>query len=167
MADRSEAPWAATASSSGLSSDPSWSSTTPVSDEDVSAQPADATPHSKRHVPPANWSEEEEGDDSDDHDLTGVSANLRTSLKIIRDPNRTAFDVLPSGETLGSFANRHAIDRYARKVESKRERARETRLKKRKSVKSLRRPEKTALVGYGRLTGAHLESQAVPGVGAR
>lgn len=62
-----------------------------------------------------------------------LSSNLRSSLKIVRDPGKTAYDVLPTGETLGSFANRNAVERYARKVESKRERARETRRKKRKA----------------------------------
>jgi hypothetical protein len=62
-----------------------------------------------------------------------MSSNLRGSLKIVRDPSKTAFDFLPTGETLGAFANRHAVDRYSRKVESKRERARETRRRKRKA----------------------------------
>jgi hypothetical protein len=39
--------------------------------------------------------------------------------------------MLPTGETVGAFANKHAVERYSRKVENKRERARETRKKKR------------------------------------
>lgn len=74
--------------------------------------------------------------------------NLRSSLKIIRDPTKTAFDHLPTGETLGAFANRHAVDRYARKVKSKRDRARETRLKKRKLDKSKNSSKET----YGTIT---------------
>jgi len=77
---------------------------------------------------------------SDDGDSTGaqpdptdLTSNLRGSLKIVRDPSKTAYDFLPNGETLGAFANRHAVDRYSRKVESKRERARETRRRKRKA----------------------------------
>jgi hypothetical protein len=81
-----------------------------------------------------------EDDDEDDDDETSVSnVNLRQSLKIIRDPSKNAFDMLPSGETIGTFANRHAIDRYSRKVENKRERAREIRLKKRKLTKTIRK----------------------------
>jgi hypothetical protein len=60
------------------------------------------------------------------------TADLRCSLKTLRDPSKTAFDLLPSGETIGSFANRCAVERYTRKIESKRERARETRRRKRK-----------------------------------
>lgn len=60
-------------------------------------------------------------------------SNLRSSLKLVRDPCKTAYDFLPNGETLGSFANRHALERYKRKVESKRERARETRKRKRRA----------------------------------
>lgn len=70
---------------------------------------------------------------SDDEMGDNMSSNLRGSLKIIRDPTKTAFDILPTGESLGAFANKHAVDRYSRKVENKRERARETRKKKRHS----------------------------------
>lgn len=73
------------------------------------------------------------------------TTNLRSYLKIIRDPSKTAYDLLPSGETIGSFANRHAVDRYARKVKSKRERARETRMKKRRVGTS----KKSAKETYG------------------
>jgi len=101
-------------------------------------------------------------DDDNDEDMATMSANLRSSLKVVRDPTKTAFDVLPTGETLGSFANRHAIDRYARKVESKRERARETRMKKRKLVKSIqRRKEKTPI--YGHIGGACLSREIADG----
>lgn len=105
-------------------------------------------------------------DDPDEDEGQTSSANLRSSLKIIRDPAKTAFDMLPSGETLGAFANRHAIDRYARKVESKRERARETRLKKRKLTKSIaRRQEKTRLV-YGNIGGSCFSREIADGIGA-
>lgn len=67
---------------------------------------------------------------------------LREYLKIVRDPSKTAYDMLPSGETIGEFANRHAVERYARKIESKRERARESRRKKRKAGKLYSRPKK-------------------------
>ena len=100
-----------------------------------------------------------------DEDMAVCSANLRTSLKIIRDPSKTAFDMLPSGETLGAFANRHAIDRYARKVESKRERARETRMKKRKLVKSIQRRKEKAIPVYGHISGSCIPSQITNGVG--
>lgn len=62
------------------------------------------------------------------------SANLRFALKIVRDPSKTAFDKLSSGDSLGTFANLYALRRYARKVEAKRDRARETRKLKRKNV---------------------------------
>ena len=64
------------------------------------------------------------------------SANLRCFLKIVRDASKTAFDLLPSGETLGAFANKHAVARYSRKIENKRERARESRRFKRKHRKN-------------------------------
>lgn len=57
--------------------------------------------------------------------------SLRATLKIVRDSNKTAYDLLPSGETIGSFANRQAVERHLRKVENKRERARESRRRKR------------------------------------
>ena len=69
--------------------------------------------------------DEEEEDEDDDDDV--ASANLRAALKIVRDPTKSAFDYLPTGETIGAFANRHAIARYSRKIENKRERARESR----------------------------------------
>lgn len=128
-----------------------------VSDEELTT----LGPHPDAMVLDDMEAEEEE----DDEGQTG-SANLRSSLKIIRDPAKTAFDMLPSGETIGAFANRHAIDRYARKVESKRERARETRMKKRKQVKSLlRRQEKTRLV-YGNISGSCFSREIANGVGA-
>ena len=71
-------------------------------------------------------------DDDDTAVQNEIAANLRTSLKVVRDPCKNAFDLLPTGETIGAFANKHAVDRYIRKVENKRERARETRRKKRK-----------------------------------
>ena len=64
-------------------------------------------------------------------DSLAVQVRLRQTLKIVRDPTKTAFDRLDSGETLGSFANFHAVERYKRKVESKRVRARVTRKLKR------------------------------------
>lgn len=59
--------------------------------------------------------------------------HFRGLLKIVRDPDKNAFDTLPNGETIGGFANKYALERYSRKVESKRERARETRRLKRKT----------------------------------
>ena len=76
-------------------------------------------------------SDEEEEEGEGEHDTT----NLRISLKIVRDPTKTAYDLLPSGETIGAFANKHALARYARKIENKRERAREIRKKKKKIAK--------------------------------
>jgi hypothetical protein len=95
--------------------------------------------HFNRNVQ-AHWNREV--DMRDMHDVqnampltqgTIAESDLRLSLKIVRDPTKTAFDVLPSGETIGEFANRHAVERYTRKVENKRERARESRRKKRRS----------------------------------
>jgi hypothetical protein len=63
---------------------------------------------------------------------TFSTAHLRCALKIVRDPTKNAYDHLSSGETIGNFANIYAVERYRRKVESKRERARETRKLKRK-----------------------------------
>jgi hypothetical protein len=60
-----------------------------------------------------------------------VDIEIRVCLKIVRDISKTAFDLLPSGETIGEFANRYAVERYTRKIESKRERARECRKIKR------------------------------------
>jgi hypothetical protein len=93
-----------------------------------------------------------DGDDDDDDDDksdkipshakpadAALSLHLRSSLKIVRDPSRTAYDLLPTGETLGSFANRQAVDRYARKVEQKRHRAAQTREQQRKQTKAKKR----------------------------
>lgn len=57
--------------------------------------------------------------------------DLRLALKMVRDINNHAWDVLPNGELIGEFANRHAVRRYSRKVENKRLRARETRKQRR------------------------------------
>lgn len=56
-----------------------------------------------------------------------TESNLRIQLKIVRDPSKTAWDMLPSGITVGEFANAHAVDSYIRKVDSKRMRARQKR----------------------------------------
>jgi hypothetical protein len=64
-------------------------------------------------------------------DSLATQVKLRQTLKVVRDPTKTAFDRLASGETLGSFANFHAVERYKRKVESKRVRARVNRSLKR------------------------------------
>jgi len=74
------------------------------------------------------------GSDSEDEEEYDTT-NLRISLKIVRDPTKNAYDLLPSGETIGAFANKHALARYARKIENKRERAREIRKKKKKNAK--------------------------------
>jgi hypothetical protein len=74
---------------------------------------------------------------SDDED---APANVRIMLKMVRDPSKTAYDLLPNAETVGAFANRHAVDTYIRKIVMKREKARETRKRKRKS-KSKSKPE--------------------------
>lgn len=58
-------------------------------------------------------------------------SNHRAILKIIRDATKTPYDLLPSGETIGSFANRHASERYRDKIEKKRVRAREIRKRRR------------------------------------
>lgn len=57
--------------------------------------------------------------------------HIRTFLKIVRDPSKTAYDELPSGRTIGSIANELAISRYKRKIERKRAQTRETRSRKR------------------------------------
>lgn len=75
-------------------------------------------------------------DDQEDPDEGGGgvnSQNLRTNLKTVRDPTKTAYDLLPSGESIGSFANKHAVARYRSKIEGKRQRARETRKQKKKN----------------------------------
>ena len=61
-----------------------------------------------------------------------VNLKIRTYLKSIRNLKNTPYDTLPTGESIGSFANKHAVFKYSKKIESKRERARETRRKKRK-----------------------------------
>lgn len=66
-------------------------------------------------------------DDDDEHE----SANVRALLKIVRDPSKTAYDLLPNGETLGSFANRHAVENYIHKNNVKRQNAKEFRKRKR------------------------------------
>ncbi len=58
---------------------------------------------------------------------------LRGCMKMVRDPSKTAFDLLPTGETIGSFANKYAVSRYSRNVESKRARARVAKNKHRRS----------------------------------
>lgn len=60
------------------------------------------------------------------------SEHLRMYLKIVRNPRNSAFDTLPNGQTIGGFANRHAINRYARTIESKREQTRASRQQNRK-----------------------------------
>jgi hypothetical protein len=61
--------------------------------------------------------------------------HVRSFLKILRDPTKTAYDELPSGKTLGEVANEMAVAKYTRKVELKRERARETRARNKKDEK--------------------------------
>jgi hypothetical protein len=56
---------------------------------------------------------------------------LRTTLKRIRDPKRTPYDLLPNGKTLGEAANVLAVKQYAQKNKLKRERARHSRQLKR------------------------------------
>jgi len=80
--------------------------------------------------------------------MTDSEIHIRTFLKIIRDKNKTAYDELPSGKTLGEVANEAAIYRYSRKIKLKRERARETRsLKKIKKVDDLKEEEKKEIKG--------------------
>jgi hypothetical protein len=64
-----------------------------------------------------------------------MAHEVRVLLKIVRDTEKTAYDLLPGGQTIGHFANIYAIDRYTRKVESKKYSARENRKTKRKSAK--------------------------------
>jgi len=64
---------------------------------------------------------------SDDEGDEHLAANIRSMLKVIRDPSKTAYDLLPTGETIGAFANRHAVETYVRKNVIKREKAREIR----------------------------------------
>jgi hypothetical protein len=56
---------------------------------------------------------------------------IRNALQIVRDPNKTAYDRLPSGETIAAFANRYANERYKTKLESKRYRMKRKRQQKR------------------------------------
>ncbi len=60
------------------------------------------------------------------------SDNLRSYLKMVREPKNSAFDLLPNGQSIGAFANKHAVTRYARTIESKREQARASRQQGRK-----------------------------------
>ena len=64
------------------------------------------------------------------------SDSIRLFLKLVRDDTKTAYDTLPSGEEIGSFANKHAISVYTRITENKRLRARESRRKKKTDNKS-------------------------------
>lgn len=66
-------------------------------------------------------------DEDDEHE----SANVRALLKIVRDPSKTAYDLLPTGETVGSFANKHAVENYIHKNIVKRQNAKEFRKRKR------------------------------------
>ena len=67
-----------------------------------------------------------------------MAHELRLCLKITRDPGKTAYDLLPTGETIGEFANRYAVDRYKRKIESKKFSARENRKNKRREANSFK-----------------------------
>jgi hypothetical protein len=53
------------------------------------------------------------------------NAVIRAYLKIVRDPSKTAYDTLPNGETIGSFANKRALYRYGNKNDMKRARAKQ------------------------------------------
>lgn len=56
------------------------------------------------------------------------NATIRNILKnYVRNPNVTAYDILPCGTPVGRFANVRALYRYKNKVDCKRERAREKR----------------------------------------
>lgn len=55
---------------------------------------------------------------------------IRNALKMIRVENKTAYDSLPSGETVGAFSNRYALDKYTKKLIRKRDRMRITRRNK-------------------------------------
>jgi hypothetical protein len=69
--------------------------------------------------------------------MSDSKLHIRSLLKIIRDRTKTAYDTLPSGETLGEVANKEAIAQYSRKIKRKRERARESRsLKKMKNTEN-------------------------------
>ena len=64
---------------------------------------------------------------------------VRNALRVVRDPNKTAFDHLfTTDQTIGRFANEYALFRYRTTVSSKRKRAVEARnRKKRKAQRSL------------------------------
>jgi hypothetical protein len=99
---------------------------------DLDTKEEQESPH-RAEKKSSNGTLDANSDDELGDTLNDMSSNLRGSLKIVRDPSKNAFDILPTGETLGAFANKHAVARYSRKVENKRERARETRKKKRNS----------------------------------
>ena len=62
------------------------------------------------------------------------NANVRTNLKVIRDPSKTPYDTLPDGITsIGEYANYQAVRRYTKKVENKRIRAKEDRKRKKRA----------------------------------
>lgn len=63
----------------------------------------------------------------DENDEQHLTANIRSLLKIVRDPSKTAYDLLPNGEMIGAFANKHAVESHIRKKQMKCEKAREVR----------------------------------------
>lgn len=70
------------------------------------------------------------------------SDNVRSLLKLVRDPSKTAFDLLPTGETLGSFANRHVVEAYVRQILMKRETAQRSRERNRNQRLKKLQPKK-------------------------
>jgi len=84
------------------------------------------------HCPKSSFVSKDDGSTTSEVEADTIS--LRNQLKIVRDVRMHPFDELPdgNGESIGAFANRHAVLRYTQKVESKRQRARELRRVKRK-----------------------------------
>ncbi len=70
--------------------------------------------------------------------ITSCNATfIRTALKHIRDPSKTAFDNLPIADTtIGDFANEYAIYRYTCKVARKRLRAHNAKNRKKQKIQS-------------------------------
>ena len=58
--------------------------------------------------------------------------HLRPTLKLIRDPNKSPYDLTSSGQEIGEIANILAFNRYQQKNMLKRMRARQSRQRKKK-----------------------------------
>lgn len=62
--------------------------------------------------------------------------HIRTLLKIVRDPTKTAYDELPNGKIIGDIANQYAVERYKSKNARKKIQTQETRKRKKEELKA-------------------------------